>query len=262
MTEDSGTTRGGFPRRQLGDEVAGYVRDLIMSGQLRSGDFIRQERIADELGLSATPVREGLLSLRGEGFVQLVPRRGFVVAPLSASDVRDLFTAQALIAGELVSRAAARMDAAELREITGIHHALRKAATAGDGSSPATQMTPLRTSTPTFGIVRRIVAASGKASRRRASGVAARTETISLASCRDGATTSRAAGLTARISASARRATSSLESASPPSSSASAAARPEPESEKSIPSTCPASPRASAAAMLPDPMKPMTISPD
>jgi DNA-binding GntR family transcriptional regulator len=135
MTEDSGTTRGGFPRRQLGDEVAGYVRDLIMSGQLRSGDFIRQERIADELGLSATPVREGLLSLRGEGFVQLVPRRGFVVAPLSASDVRDLFTAQALIAGELVSRAAARMDAAELREITGIHHALRKAATAGDGET-------------------------------------------------------------------------------------------------------------------------------
>jgi DNA-binding GntR family transcriptional regulator len=135
MTEDSGTAKGGFPRRQLGDEVAGYVRDLIMSGQLHSGDFIRQERIADELGLSATPVREGLLSLRGEGFVQLVPRRGFVVSPLSASDVRDLFTAQALLAGELVSRAAARMDAADLREITGIHQALRKAAAAGDGET-------------------------------------------------------------------------------------------------------------------------------
>jgi DNA-binding GntR family transcriptional regulator len=132
MTEDGGT-KGGFPRRQLGDEVAGYVRDLIMSGQLRSGEFIRQERIADELGLSATPVREGLLSLRGEGFVQLVPRRGFVVSPLSASDVRDLFTAQALLAGELVSRAAVRMSVADLREVTGIHQALRKAATAGDG---------------------------------------------------------------------------------------------------------------------------------
>jgi DNA-binding GntR family transcriptional regulator len=135
MTEDSGTAKGGFSRRQLGDEVASYVRDLIMSGQLHSGDFIRQERIADELGLSATPVREGLLSLRGEGFVQLVPRRGFVVAPLSASDIRDLFTAQALLAGELVSLAAARMDAAELREITGIHQALRKAAMAGDGEA-------------------------------------------------------------------------------------------------------------------------------
>ena len=54
--------------------MAGYVRELIMSGNLRPGEFIRQERIADELELSATPVREGLLSLRGEGFVELKPR--------------------------------------------------------------------------------------------------------------------------------------------------------------------------------------------
>jgi DNA-binding GntR family transcriptional regulator len=133
MSTDSGAVHGGFSRRQLGDEVASYVRELIMSGHLQSGDFIRQERIAEELGLSATPVREGLLSLKGEGFVQLKPRRGFVVAPLSASDVRDLFTAQALLAGELVARAAARMEPVDLRELTDLHKALRKAAAAGDG---------------------------------------------------------------------------------------------------------------------------------
>ena len=82
MSEDSGVVRAGFRRGQLSDEVAGYVRELIMSGNLRPGEFIRQERIADELQLSATPVREGLLLLRGEGFLELKPRRGFVVAPL------------------------------------------------------------------------------------------------------------------------------------------------------------------------------------
>ena len=133
MSEDSGNVRGGYPRRQLSDEVASYVRELIMSGNLRPGDFIRQERIADELELSATPVREGLLALRGEGFVELKPRRGFVVAPLSASDVRDLFTAQALLAGELVSRAALRMGPDDLRALTQVHEALRKAAADGDG---------------------------------------------------------------------------------------------------------------------------------
>jgi DNA-binding GntR family transcriptional regulator len=133
MSEDGSTVRGGFSRRQLSDEVASYVRELIMSGHLQSGDFIRQERIAEELELSATPVREGLLSLKGEGFVQLKPRRGFVVAPLSTSDVRDLFTAQALLAGELVSRATVRMGAAELRGLNDVHEALRKAAAAGDG---------------------------------------------------------------------------------------------------------------------------------
>jgi DNA-binding GntR family transcriptional regulator len=135
MSEDSGAVQGGFSRRQLSDEVASYVRELIMSGHLQPGDFIRQERIADELELSATPVREGLLSLKGEGFVQLKPRRGFVVAPLSVADVRDLFTAQALLAGELVARATTRMGAADLRGLNDVHEALRKAAEVGDGES-------------------------------------------------------------------------------------------------------------------------------
>jgi len=77
-------------------------------------------------------VREGLLFLKGEGFVELKPRRGFVVAPLSASDVSDLFTAQALLAGELVSRATARMTPDDLRELDKVHRELRKAAAVGD----------------------------------------------------------------------------------------------------------------------------------
>src|ERR1700728_299391 len=123
----------GFLRGQLSDEVAGYVRELIMSGNLRPGEFVRQERIADELELSATPVREGLLLLRGEGFLELKPRRGFVVAPLSASDVRDLFTAQALLAGELVSRAALTLAPDGLVRLTDVHEALRQAAADGNG---------------------------------------------------------------------------------------------------------------------------------
>src|SRR5260370_8043392 len=90
MSEDSGLVRGGFPRRQLSDEVASYVRELIMSGHLRSGEFIRQERIAEELQLSATPVREGLLSLKGEGFVELNPRPRFLLAPLPPSNLPPL----------------------------------------------------------------------------------------------------------------------------------------------------------------------------
>jgi DNA-binding GntR family transcriptional regulator len=125
--------RAGARRAQLSDEVADHVRELIISSRLRPGEFIRQERIAEELGLSATPVREGLLALKGEGFVWLKPRRGFVVAPLSAADVVDLFAAQALIAGELVARASARLDQPGLQRLDQLHRDLRKAATAGDG---------------------------------------------------------------------------------------------------------------------------------
>jgi DNA-binding GntR family transcriptional regulator len=64
------------------------------------------EPIAAAVGVSNTPVREGLLALAGEGFVRLMPRRGFVVAQFTPQDIRDLFWAQARLAGELAARAA------------------------------------------------------------------------------------------------------------------------------------------------------------
>src|SRR5271168_3455597 len=99
----------GSKRQQLPEEVASYVRELIISGTVRPGDFLRTEPIAEAVGVSNTPVREGLLALRSQGFVQLVPRRGFVVASFTPQDVRDLFWAQAQLAGELAARAAKKM---------------------------------------------------------------------------------------------------------------------------------------------------------
>ena len=96
-------------RQQLPEEVASYVRELIISGAVQPGEFLRVERIAEAVGVSNTPVREGLLALRSEGFVQLVPRRGFVVAPFTQQDVRDLFWAQAQLARELAARAAKKI---------------------------------------------------------------------------------------------------------------------------------------------------------
>ncbi|RYE40156.1 MAG: GntR family transcriptional regulator [Hyphomicrobiales bacterium] len=108
-------------RQQLPDEVASYVRELILSGEVRAGDFLRIERIAEAVGVSTTPVREGLLTLCNEGFVVPVPRRGFVVAPFTPQDVRDLFWAQAMLAGELAARASKNITAPELAELEGIH---------------------------------------------------------------------------------------------------------------------------------------------
>jgi DNA-binding GntR family transcriptional regulator len=104
---------------------------MIMSGRLRPGEFIRPDALAEELGISVTPVREGLLSLRGEGFLLLEPRRGFTVAPLSASDIRDLFRGQALLAGELAARAATRIEPADLSELRSLQEALKEAAQQG-----------------------------------------------------------------------------------------------------------------------------------
>lgn len=117
-------------RPQLSDEVAAHLRESIMSGRVRQGEYLRLERIAEDLGTSATPVREALLALRGEGFVQLEPRRGFVVAPLSRQDVADIFLVQATIAAELAARAAKNITDEQVVELEGIQTALATAARA------------------------------------------------------------------------------------------------------------------------------------
>ena len=119
-------------RPQLSDEVAAYVRDLIMSGQAREGDFLRLEHLAEELGISVTPVREALLAMRGEGFVHLEPRRGFQVASLSRQDVEDVFGVQADVAAELAARAAAHLTDDDLGRLRAIQDAMSAAARDGD----------------------------------------------------------------------------------------------------------------------------------
>jgi DNA-binding GntR family transcriptional regulator len=110
-------TRSGRPRTrrpQLSEEVAAHLRDLILSGTIRPGEFIRVEEIAAQLGVALTPVREALFILRGEDMVELEPRRGYVVAPLSRQDVEDLLRLQADLAGEFAARAAATITPADL----------------------------------------------------------------------------------------------------------------------------------------------------
>ncbi|SDW43827.1 transcriptional regulator, GntR family [Saccharopolyspora shandongensis] len=102
---------------RLPDELAGRLREGIMTGRLRQGDHLHLERLAEQLGVSVTPVREALLALRGEGFVDLEPRRGFTVAPLSRQDFEDAHRLQATIAGELAARAARQIDTERLAEL-------------------------------------------------------------------------------------------------------------------------------------------------
>ena len=109
------------PRRRrprLSDEAAEHVRELIVSGQLEPGQFIRPETMAAELDISATPMREGLLTLQSEGLLRVEPRRGFMVAPLSANDIEDVFVGQSLLAGELAARATSRMSSCALVRAT------------------------------------------------------------------------------------------------------------------------------------------------
>ena len=123
-----------------------------MTGALRPGTFIRLDETAAELGVSITPVREALRTLRGEGMVQLEPHRGHVVVPLTRGDIEDIFWLQATIARELAASAAERITDAEIDELERLNddagRGRRATATSKRSSRPSSLSTGRSTGPP------------------------------------------------------------------------------------------------------------------
>ena len=78
-------------KRSLADEVYGYLSDKIIAGRYSAGDWLRQEDISTQLGVSQTPVREALDRLVASGLAERVPYRGVRVPLLEAKEIVDAF---------------------------------------------------------------------------------------------------------------------------------------------------------------------------
>lgn len=122
-------------RPQLSEEVAGHIRNQIMSGALRPGSFVRIDETASELGVSATPVREALVTLRGEGLVEQVPRRGYRVGELRREDIDDIFWLQGTIASRLARRTARVITTAQIEQLSALNEGLRAAVARTDADA-------------------------------------------------------------------------------------------------------------------------------
>jgi DNA-binding GntR family transcriptional regulator len=77
--------------RNVHEAVVDGIRDMILSGQVKPGDWLRQDELAAAFGVSTMPVREALRQLQAEGLVTLHRRRGAAVAILSVSDLQEIY---------------------------------------------------------------------------------------------------------------------------------------------------------------------------
>jgi DNA-binding GntR family transcriptional regulator len=73
------------------EAVVDRIRDMIVSGQLKPGDRLRQDELAETFGVSTMPIREALRQLQAEGLVSFQPRRGAAVATLSVSEYEEIY---------------------------------------------------------------------------------------------------------------------------------------------------------------------------
>lgn len=77
--------------RSLREQVYEYLRDEMSRGGLQPGAFLDLNDLAQRLGISRTPLREALLQLESQGFVTVLPRRGFRLNPLTLDDIRHYY---------------------------------------------------------------------------------------------------------------------------------------------------------------------------
>jgi DNA-binding GntR family transcriptional regulator len=92
----------------LADVVFESLRQAIIDGRLKAGQWLRQETLATELGVSQMPVREALKRLIGEGLAVRIPYRGVKVVEFSAEDIVDICTSRLVLEG-LAARFAAHL---------------------------------------------------------------------------------------------------------------------------------------------------------
>ena len=113
--------------RALYEDVAELLRQRIFSGALKPGSWIDELKIAEEYGISRTPLREALKVLATEGLITMRLRRGAYVTEVSHEDVRNVFHLMALLESDAASIVASQATDAELAELQKLHNQLEKA---------------------------------------------------------------------------------------------------------------------------------------
>ena len=116
----------------LYQEVAERLRERIFAHELTPGTWVDEQALAEQYGISRTPLREALKVLASEGLVILKPRRGCYVTEISERDLDEVFSIMALLEGECVRIMVGRASDAQLDHLKAIHAELERAATARD----------------------------------------------------------------------------------------------------------------------------------
>lgn len=115
----------------LYQEVAERLRQRIFAHELTPGTWIDEQKLAEEYGISRTPLREALKVLASEGLVELKPRRGCYVTEISRQDLDDIFPLMAMLEGRCAAEAVDRAKAADIKTLKVIHERLESAARDG-----------------------------------------------------------------------------------------------------------------------------------
>jgi DNA-binding GntR family transcriptional regulator len=119
----------------LREKILETIRDAILKGSLKPGERVSEPELAERFGISRTPIREAFRQLESEGYLEVIPRRGAVVASLSERDVVEFYSIKSILEGHAARIAAERLSDRDLDRLEAINAKLAQIAGDGDVKS-------------------------------------------------------------------------------------------------------------------------------
>ncbi len=110
----------------LRERIYIHLREAITKRMLLPGERITEKKIAEELNVSITPVREALLQLNVEGFVEIKTHRNVVVKQISLAEIADLYEIQGVIEGYAARRASLNLNDEDLLKLKKLTEKMEK----------------------------------------------------------------------------------------------------------------------------------------
>lgn len=101
----------------LRDEVFNTLRQRILRGSLKPGERLMEIHLAEQLGVSRTPIREAIRMLELEGLVKMIPRKGAQVASISREDLQDVLEVRKALDTLAVKLACERISQEEIEKL-------------------------------------------------------------------------------------------------------------------------------------------------
>jgi DNA-binding GntR family transcriptional regulator len=117
-------SRHGRQYRTVGDMVYEVLRESILKGVFQPGEHLRQDRLAEAIGVSRIPVRSALLQLESEGLITFHPYRGAVVNKLSVDEMREIYDIRAVLEAHALRNAVEAMTPERLAHLGELARAL------------------------------------------------------------------------------------------------------------------------------------------
>jgi len=116
----------------LRERIVDFVKDAIVTGRLKPGERVPEQEVAENFGISRTPIREAFRQLESEGFITVTPRKGAVVSPITDRDVSEFYAIKSLLEGYAARTACSKLTPRDIKRLETLNANMVKCAERGD----------------------------------------------------------------------------------------------------------------------------------